>query len=42
MFSRIVFAILMFLLPLSTWARVRTVEVKKDQIVTVRTVTWPA
>ena len=37
MFSRIVFAILMFLLPLSTWARVRTVEVKKDQIVTVRT-----
>ena len=37
MFPRIVFAILMFLLPLSTWARVRTVEVKKDQIVTVRT-----
>lgn len=37
MFSRIVFAILIFLLPLSTWARVRTVEVKKDQIVTVRT-----
>ena len=37
MLSRIVFAILMFLLPLSTWARVRTVEVKKDQIVTVRT-----
>lgn len=37
MFPRIVFAILLFLLPLSTWARVRTVEVKKDQIVTVRT-----
>lgn len=39
MFPRIAFAILMFLLPLSTWAnaRVRTVEVKKDQIVTVRT-----
>lgn len=37
MFPRIVFAVLMFLLPLSTWARVRTVEVKKDQIVTVRT-----
>jgi len=37
MFTRIVFAILIFLLPLSTWARVRTVEVKKDQIVTVRT-----
>ena len=37
MFPRIVFAILVFLLPLSTWARVRTVEVKKDQIVTVRT-----
>lgn len=37
MFLRIAFAIFMFLLPLSTWARVRTVEVKKDQIVTVRT-----
>lgn len=37
MFPRIAFAVLMFLLPLSTWARVRTVEVKKDQIVTVRT-----
>lgn len=37
MFSRIVFTILMLLMPLSTWARVRTVEVKKDQIVTVRT-----
>lgn len=37
MFPRIAFAIFVFLLPLSTWARVRTVEVKKDQIVTVRT-----
>ena len=39
MFSRIAFAIFMFLLPLSNWAnaRVRTVEVKKDQIVAVRT-----
>ncbi|MBX2988873.1 MAG: TrbG/VirB9 family P-type conjugative transfer protein [Bdellovibrionaceae bacterium] len=29
--------LLLLLQPLSTWARVRTVEVKKDQIVTVRT-----
>lgn len=29
--------LVLLLLPLSTWARVRTVEVKKDQIVTVKT-----
>lgn len=37
MFPRIVFTILLSLFPLLSWARVRTVEVKKDQIVTVRT-----
>ncbi|MGE3758326.1 MAG: TrbG/VirB9 family P-type conjugative transfer protein [Pseudobdellovibrionaceae bacterium] len=37
MLLRIASAILVFILPLSTWARVRTVEVKKDQIVTVKT-----
>lgn len=37
MFPRIVFTILILLLPLISWAKVRTVEVKKDQIVIVRT-----
>lgn len=39
MFSQIALTIFLFVLPLHTWAnpRVRTVEVKKDQIVTVRT-----
>lgn len=37
MFLRIAFAILISLCPVWSWARVRTVEVKKDQIVTVKT-----
>lgn len=37
MFSRIAFAILLTLSPIFSWARVRTVEVKKDQIVHVKT-----
>lgn len=37
MFPRIAFAVLILLSPIWSWARVRTVEVKKDQIVTVRT-----
>lgn len=37
MFPRTVFAILLSISPTWSWARVRTVEVKKDQIVTVRT-----
>lgn len=37
MFSRIAFAILLVLAPAASWARVRTVEVKKDQIVHVKT-----
>ncbi len=37
MFARIAFAILFALAPISSWARVRTVEVKKDQIVHIKT-----
>jgi type IV secretory pathway VirB9-like protein len=37
MFPRIAFVILLSLLSVQSWARVRTVEIKKDQIVTVRT-----
>ncbi len=39
MFSRIALIFFLFVIPLHTWAnaRVRTVEVKKDQIVAVRT-----
>lgn len=37
MFSRIAFAILLVLAPAASWARVRTVEVKKDQIIHVKT-----
>jgi hypothetical protein len=37
MFRIIIYAILLFLFPLSGRAKVRTVEVKKDQIVQVRT-----
>lgn len=37
MFSRIAFVIIFSIAAICSWARVRTVEVKKDQIVTVRT-----
>lgn len=37
MFSRIALAIFLALAPVASWARVRTVEVKKDQIVSVKT-----
>ena len=37
MFSQIAFAIFLTLAPVASWARVRTVEVKKDQIITIKT-----